>query len=157
MLNVYGPSGGGTDVDMASPDPPDSPIQDRPKKRKRTEWLEVNSTVILGARPRNFIILLAEKCQALDIQQAIQHFISVNSFSANDGTLLSLVAAHCQHTQSIDKHLFWQSVIEIQIALRCERFDYFWFERVWVYGSDHHMQYRERSQGYLGSQTLWFR
>jgi len=127
---MYGPSGGHLDVDAGSPespdslDSPDSPIQDWPKKRKRTEWLEVDLTVTLGTRPRNFVILLAEKCRTLDIEQAIKCFISINSFSANNGTLLSLVKAHDQHTQNIDKHMFWQSVIEIQIALRCERFGY---------------------------------
>ena len=127
MLNAYGPSGEGLDDDTGSPDSPDSPIQDRPKKRKRTEWLEVDLTVTLGARPRDFIIILAEKCLALDIQQAIRHFASINSFATNNGSLLSLVTAHGQHTQNIDKHMFWQSVIEIQIALRCERFGFYWF------------------------------
>jgi len=124
VLNTYGPSGGDSDDDPGSPETPESPIHDWPRKRKRTEWLEVDLTVTLGTRLHNFIILLAERCRALDIQKVIRHFVSTNSFSANHGTLLSLVAAYGQHTQNIDKHMFWQSVIEVQIALRCERFSH---------------------------------
>ena len=127
VLNTFGASAEGVGALPDSPDfpnSPDSPIQDRPRKRKRTEWLEVDSTVILGTRPRDFIILLAEKCLTLNIQQGIQDFVTVNSFSANNGTLLSLTAAHGHHSLNVNKSDFWQSVIEIQIALRCERFGY---------------------------------
>ena len=156
VLNTFGPSGGGTDTHPSSPDSPSSPVWEQPRKRKRTEWLEVDSTVTLGTRPRNFIILLAEKCGILDIQKEIRDFMSAGSFSANNGTLPSLIAAHNHHSQNINVSAFWQSVIEIQIALRCERFDFSPPEPVWVYRSDDFGQHRKGPQGYLGSQIIRF-
>jgi hypothetical protein len=93
-------------------------------KRKRlegTEWSQVTYTAVLGMRPRDFILQLASYCLTLDIQQAIRDVVSVHPSPANTGTLVSLTTEHALHTHNSNMAKFWQSVIEVQIALRCER------------------------------------
>jgi len=128
VRRTFGPPAGDADTDMDSnPDSPDSPAQGQ-SKRRRVEWLEVESTVILGTEARDFVLQLAEYCKALDVGQAVQDFVTINHFSAGNGTLLSLTTAHDLHNRNADVNKFWRSLIEIQIALRCERFGSYWTE-----------------------------
>jgi hypothetical protein len=107
---------------------PSSSTQGRSRKRKRIEegiqWSQVGYTVTLSLRPRDFIIRLASFCKTWDIHQAIRELAPINLPSAGGGTLVSLIAEHGLHTRNSGVTRFWQSVIEVQVALRCERFEY---------------------------------
>ena len=113
-LHVFGgPSS--ADVDL------DSQTQDQTRKRKGREWVEVEYTGTLGTRPQDFVSRLAIYCAKLDIHQELQCIVSTNT-SYTTSSLLSLATAHARYTHDSNMARFWQSIIKIQIALRCERF-----------------------------------
>jgi len=107
---------------------PGSSTQGRLPKRKRIEegieWSQAGYTVTLGMKPRDFVVRLASFCEAWEIHQAIQELMPTDLPSVGGGTLVSLVAEHGLHTRNSDLARFWQSVIEVQVVLRCERFVY---------------------------------
>jgi len=118
VVDTFEPSGADAESDPPNPGPS--------RKRKRAEegirWSQVEYTVTLGVRPRDFIIQLASYCWTVDIQQAVLEVTSTHLSSTDTGTLASLTADHTFYGQNNNMTKFWQSVIEIQIALRCERF-----------------------------------
>ena len=99
----------------------DSQTQDQTRKRKDREWVEAEYTGTLGTKPRDFISRLAIYCAKPDICQEIQCIVSTNT-AYTTSSLLSLATAHARYTHDNNMARFWQSIIEIQIALRCERF-----------------------------------
>ena len=118
VLDTYGPSPG--DADLES----NSSAGHRPCKRKRIdgiEWSQVKYTTTLGDRLRDFILRLASYCKSLDVQQVICDIISVYLPPANTGTLVALTNEYELHAHNNNMTKFWQAVIEIQVALRCER------------------------------------
>lgn len=118
VLDTYGPSPG--DADLES----NSSAGHRPCKQKRIdgiEWSQVKYTTTLGDRPRDFILWLASYCKSLDVQQVIRDIISVYLPPANTGTLVALTNEYELHAHNNNMTKFWQAVIEIQVALRCER------------------------------------
>lgn len=56
----------------------------------------------------------------LDVHQEIRGAISADPTHGGT-TLISLTAAHTLYTHDSNMARFWQAVIEIQIALYCER------------------------------------
>ena len=86
------------------------------------EWSQVGYTATLGAKPQEFIFLLATYCQTVDVQQAIEDITTVHLPSANTGMLALLTTEHGLQAQNNNMTKFWQSVIEVQITLQCERF-----------------------------------
>jgi len=104
----------------------DSSTEGQSRKRRRVEegiaWSPMVYTVTLGSRPRDFIVRLASYCQEVNILQAIQEVTSAHRLSTNTGTLVSLTSQHALYGRNNNMTKFWQAVIEIQIALRCERF-----------------------------------
>lgn len=102
-----------------------SSTHNRPQKRKRADnviqWSHIESTVTLGVRPREFIVLLAAFCETINVKDTLQELASIGLPSTVTGTLVSLVTGHAVHSRSSSATRFWRSVIEIQVALRCER------------------------------------
>ena len=140
-------------------DEPDTSAQSQPRKRKRVEggiiWSQVEYTVTLGVRPRDFVIQLANYCREVDIPQVIRDVTSPHLSPISTGTLISLATEHAHHTLNNNVTKFWQTVIEIQIALRCERFVWYLSGSFW-HVSDDYKKYRGKRQGYMGFKACWF-
>jgi len=137
---------------------PGSSTQGHSRKRKRIEegnqWSRVGYTITLGMRPRDFVIRLASFCQTWDVHRAIQELAPANLPSVGGGTLVSLVAEHGLHTRNSNLTRFWQSVIEVQVALRCERF--VCLPVFLVYRSDHGVKFGGKRQAYMEFEVVWF-
>ena len=110
-----GTSSDGEDLDSSS--------QHQPQKRKNQEWAEVGYTGTLGVKPQEFVTRLGTYCQTLDVHQEIQDTVSITPEHTTT-TLLSLATAHALHMHGNNMARFLQAIIEIQIALQCERFVY---------------------------------
>ena len=123
MCNMFGPPAGDVDADIDND--PGPPVQGQPKKWRRLEWLEVDSIVTLGMSARNFILHLTHYCKTLDVCQVIQDISSTDHFSVGSSTLLSLTVVHELSSHNTNVTWFWQSMIEIQMALQCERFGHY--------------------------------
>jgi len=138
-----------TDVDLYPQ------TRDQTRKRKNREWVEVEYTGTLGTRPRDFVSRLAIHCAKQDVHEEECQWIVLTNTACTTSSLISLAAAHARYSHDDNMTRFWQSIIEIQIALLCERFVYYLFghPRIDRYGVT---QCGKEPQGYLGSLPITF-
>ncbi|KAF9780636.1 hypothetical protein BJ322DRAFT_1112633 [Thelephora terrestris] len=116
VAHTFGPSGSDAELDVET----HSHLSKQKGADSGPTWSRITSTVTLGTKPRNFIQDLARYCEKVDVQQRIHEFTSVKPPSPNTGTLVSLAAEYAHHTENSNISMFWRSVIEVQVALRCE-------------------------------------
>lgn len=105
---------------------PEDAHEDEPAAKQPKGWKTI-SAVTLGDGPRDLILQLAGECGRIDIVNIVNTLIAVESPvhmtpTVPGSTLKELTSQWT--TYSGDKHIvqFWQAVIEITVAIRCQRY-----------------------------------